>query len=403
MTCSTLRPWAPMPGALLLLSLLSACSATPPTDAPWLTAPDRTSHAEKFPLVGTSHAATDCNACHTGSTFTAVDCTTCHTQAKTDPIHLGAVTGYAWASATCITCHRSGAISPVDHTAHFPIGAGTSHALACAECHGDAARRSDVSTLRCAECHAARPGFAAVHGAVKDFTATSPACLRCHAELPVVTVASHQARFPIAAASPSHTTACLQCHQGLRADKPYAADFAAMTCTACHTQAATAPAHAAVADFRHDSPSCFQCHPGGTAASVAHEARFPIAAGTDHAGITCAECHTDAARRGDVTTLACAACHTQRTPTLATRHTGATIPVVDYAARSASCVRCHAEGQVDRAASHPRGDRTPSGEADLRTAGCSKCHSGFRAAKPWAASWSTTPGCVSCHRNGIPN
>lgn len=396
--------------AVAMVVVLAACDGVPATDAPWLTAPTRVNHVTRFPLIGTSHSAVDCNQCHVATdTFRVVDCLTCHARAATDAIHVGAVVEYQYATTSCVPCHKDGAISPVDHSAHFPIGPGTSHALACSACHADPTARKDPATLRCAECHGARAGFSTVHAGVKAFAATSAACIRCHAELPVPRVAAHQARFPIAfpppAGSATHETACLDCHQALRADKPFAADFGAVTCVACHAQAATAPLHAAVADFRWDSPSCFQCHPSGTAASVEHEARFPIAAGTRHAGVTCAECHLDATRRGDVTTLACASCHVRLDASLAARHTATTLAVVvrDYVATPAGCVRCHAEGQVDRGAAHPRGDDTPSGESDHRTAGCTRCHSGFRSAKPWAASWASTPGCSSCHRNGIPD
>jgi hypothetical protein len=382
--------------AAALATLAAACEGSS-TGAPWLTMPTREGHRAVFPLIGTSHSATDCNACHTGPDFTPVACTTCHLQPETDAIHLGFVPSYEWRDAACITCHHDGTLSPADHAERFPIGQGTSHAVLCRQCHGDATRRNDPATLLCADCHATRPGFSTAHAAVTDFDTTPAACIRCHAEQPVPTVAAHQARFPIAVNSTTHTTACLHCHARMRTDKPYAADFAQNTCTDCHAKADTDPHHVGIADYVWTSEACFQCHPDGTPAFAQHEARFPIAAGTDHAGMACDRCHTVATRRSDVTTLACASCHVALSSTLATKHTGAAIPVTDYQATSAMCVRCHAESQVDRAASHPRGEDTPSNNSWHRTAGCTRCHSGFRSAKPWAASWSTTPGCRSCH------
>jgi hypothetical protein len=399
------RTLATVAFALALALALAGCSAggSPSTDAPWLTGPTREAHALFFPLLATGHTAVDCNQCHTSpDTFARVDCTTCHVKPDTDAIHVGAIVDYQWTTTACLGCHSDGTISPVDHASHFPITAGTSHALSCRECHSDALRRSDPATLLCAQCHATRPGFPTAHARVADYAATSPDCLKCHAELPVPTIADHQAHFPIAPGSLTHDTACLRCHGEARADKPFATDFSVNTCVSCHDQAETTTRHAAVADFRYDSPSCFQCHPSGTAATVDHEARFPIATGTAHAGIACADCHTVATRRGDVATLACASCHQRRDGALAGRHSGATIPVTDYVATPAGCVRCHADSQVDLGSRHPRGEDTPSGNSRHRTAGCTTCHSGFRSAKPWAATWGTTPGCRSCHRNGTP-
>jgi len=560
--------WSSVPtdrGAALLLVAMALGAAAcgggqPSTNAPWLTMPDQAQHAPMFVLAGTPHAALDCNGCHTtATTFKTFDCAGCHTKAQCDTAHLNVVAGYAFAMPACVDCHKDGTTGTVDHTKFFAIGAGTSHALACTDCHTDAARRSDPATLACATCHATRAGFSTAHAAVKDFTASSPACLKCHAEPPVTTVAAHQAQFPIALGSATHDTACLSCHTTLRTDKPWAADFTAYACTACHAKAATDPLHAGVTGYAFASASCFGCHAGGTAALdhtrffaigagtshalacadchtdpanrastatlacaschatrpgfgtahaavkdfasdspaclkchadppvttvAAHQAKFPIAlgstthdtaclschttlrtdkawaadfaafactgchakaatdplhtgttgyvfasascygchangtggapanhpslfpiaAGSAHATVGCAQCHGDPANRGNTATLLCASCHASRDTALATKHTGATIPVTDFSADSPSCLKCHADSQVDAGSSHPRGDSTPTGNSNHLTAGCTKCHSGLRTDKPFtAASWSTTPGCVTCHKNGIPN
>ncbi len=78
------------------------------------------------------------------------------------------------------------------------------------------------------------------------------------------------------------------------------------------------------------SAACLACHAdGGAGAPANHEQLFPRAAGTKHAGIGCAQCHTNPADRKDLSALACASCHAGLTtpPTLAAAHsiTGYTI------------------------------------------------------------------------------
>jgi hypothetical protein len=96
-----------------------------------------------------------------------------------------------------------------DHVRFFPIGTGTQHVLACTQCHTDFANRQDTSTLACASCHATIAGFATKHTGVKDYDATSPACVRCHGDSQVDRVAAHTT-FPVVSGSATHDTACLQ-------------------------------------------------------------------------------------------------------------------------------------------------------------------------------------------------
>jgi hypothetical protein len=203
--------------------------------------------------------------------------------------------------------------------------------------------------------------------------------------------------FPASAGTVHGAFTCDDCHD------PQASSFAQFDCLHCHQGAHTDPAalaasHGAVAGFVFTSEGCYRCHPKGV--GIDHAPLFPIASGA-HAGIACAGCHTDPASRRDPATLACAACHLERDPELPAKHTGASIPIVDFAAASPACLRCHADSQVDAVSSHPAGESTPSGKPQHLTAGCTRCHSGFRADKVWAASWRTTPGCVTCHPNRI--
>lgn len=418
----------PMTARSLTLALLLAavaCRDQPSSGAPTLTYPGVDGHAAFLPLAGTPHdptppapgspAAVTCSDCHGGSSFRAFECITCHThsdQAALTAFHQGAgVADFAFASSACYACHRNGLGVPADHSTRlFPIGT-ASHPAVCTSCHTDLLVRTPA-TLACAACHAARPTFPGKHAGVADFdpaTATSADCVRCHADDTVPRLADHQARFPIAggAAGAPHDTACLQCHPQLRADRAWAADFAAFSCTGCHQDPDTSAAHAGVGGYAYDSPSCYQCHPTGQAAPPDHTPSFfPIGAGTAHAGIGCTQCHTDLGSPTDPTRFACASCHLAipgfpahgpvSGVAILTIHTSRTGLGAPLALTSENCLRCHADAQVDRVADHPGGEDA-LGNQDHLGAGCITCHSSRRGDKPFGAAFDATPGCTTCH------
>lgn len=204
-------------------------------------------------------------------------------------------------------------------------------------------------------------------------------------------------------------TSCEGCHPGTT--------FTAFTCTGCHTGPLTDPIHvasgSAVAGYvagAVTSADCYRCHPQGTGiAPEAHGLYFPIGT-ADHPAV-CTTCHTDPVARRDPTKLACLSCH-ERRPGYGTAHAR----VRDYPVAPSSpwCLRCHADGQVDRVASHGR--RTaPGGDAEGGGPGdgdhdthCFTCHSmvppyplfgGLGAGvpnRPWAQDWNQA-GCTPCH------
>lgn len=224
---------------LLTIALLAgaACSQGEDGAAPWLTAPDAVTHVRYFPLDGTLHDGIDCNSCHGAfSTFRQFDCVTCHDGRSPTPdaIHLGNVAEYTSPpqSAACLRCHPTGTSIMADHGRFFPIGTGTSHVLGCSQCHGSP--RADLAQQKCNTCHvAADATLASKHGSSaigSNYGATSPlACLRCHADGTVTSIASHPSfrgeRLPHEGAR------CFTCHPDLRTDlvaspnTPYAADF----------------------------------------------------------------------------------------------------------------------------------------------------------------------------------
>jgi hypothetical protein len=379
-----------------------------------------------LPLAGTVHdpsaagATVHCESCHGGDTFAAFECVGCHAQSATDPLH-ATVSGYEWTSAGCYRCHPDGAGSMPDHVRFFPVGAGTKHPLQCSQCHADPLQRTDLTKLQCAGCHAAISGFATRHAAVKDYDATSPGCVRCHGDAQVDRLAAHTT-FLVVSGSPTHDTACLHCHDASRTgDKAFAAEFAAVNCLGCHAKPETDAAHTGESQYVYATASCLQCHPDGTGGAPAdHEtAAFPRAAGTAHAGIGCNQCHTDLAQPRDPTKFACLTCHSALAG-FSTKHTiqgygilvkvtgcnGGNPVTTPVTLTTESCLRCHADSQVDRVASHPGGD-SGFGTGRHRGAGCFTCHQTTRSDKPFGLDFSksgsrggATSSCAVCHAHG---
>jgi hypothetical protein len=134
---------------------------------------------------------------------------------------------------SCNVCHGpSGVVSPENHVRLFPIDTASKHAgVACTDCHGAFTQPAPAS-FRCAQCHLARDAALATnHTAntsnpavvVSDFSPTSDACLRCHADAQVSRTIGHPSGFE---GTPPHNGAtCLVCHDAYRQDEPWGGDF----------------------------------------------------------------------------------------------------------------------------------------------------------------------------------
>jgi predicted CXXCH cytochrome family protein len=367
----------------------------------------------------------------------------------------------------CYTCHRNGI--GVDHAPRFILphqnAAGTVVA-ACANCH---VAPSDRKQLGCSACHphntatsdAAHatlvPGYLRTNAIAAEVQASSLLCARCHEDGKVpVRVSVHAASaggFIVGTGKHAGTAggACLTCHDQNKTTPPrtFVADFTSTNCVGCHdvvvgsaggvnaihgSASSLAPLHTSVADFNalwtgpQLSAHCVICHSDGSASGAApanHEQLFPRGPTTSHAGISCSSCHTNAANKKDLTAFACAACHagitTPKTLTAAHAITGYTITsyltattaggtkttVPINMADSRSCLKCHADGQVDRITSHPSGNSS-FGTREHRTAGCLTCHSKLRTDKPWGTNFGEAKGakgppptgCYVCHASG---
>lgn len=350
------------------------------------------------------------------------------------------VLGVEKLDAACRSCHPSGIA--VDHAKVFTLphqdAAGTIVAK-CADCHLNPADRTQ---LGCAACHPHDlPATATGHLLVPDFSATnSTLCARCHQDGKIpVAVSAHAAGakgFTVGTGTHSGVAggACLTCHPQNQTTPPrtFVADFSVTTCVGCHvTVGGTGTAfhddattlgtlHTAVAAFNvlwtgpQLSAACLTCHADGSGAPANHEQLFPRAAGTKHAGIGCAQCHGTGLKT-DLTALACDSCHNAMTG-FSTKHAAiGGIAILNlYAAHvltgtvpltSANCVKCHADSQVNRIASHTTSD-SGYGRIDHFPAGCISCHATMRVDKPYPAvdfiipspSRTGTASCFnSCH------
>ena len=206
----------------------------------------------RFPLTG-SHVAVDCERCHTPTpqgrlTFVSrgTDCVDCHRaqyQSTTNPNH--AAGGF---STNCVQCHATTLWSRArfNHAGtRFPL-TGAHQAVSCAQCHGDGVY-AGKSTL-CVSCHQqAYDGTTNPNHAAAGFATT---CQDCHTTAGWTGAAFNHTWFRI----PHHSaTACSDCHTD-------PSNYTFFVCTVCHTQAQTAPNHAAVSGYVWNSTNCYGCH-----------------------------------------------------------------------------------------------------------------------------------------------
>lgn len=367
---------------------------------------------------------------------------------------------------------------PADHGDFFDLSAAGRHPYPsaritkCLDCH-TSANRTTTTDFACATCHASDPTpMATGHAAVPDYAADpqNPVkCLACHANgrLPAaatgvtVTVAGHAttaAGFTVGTGAHAGAAggACLVCHPVNRTPSTlpphwdYARDFKQTTCVGCHVAVGGSSAfhddvaglttlHSSVTTFTSTvtakglSAACLYCHADGAGGAPAnHPLLFPIGVGTSHAGIACSSCHLNPANRQDLTAFGCATCHNGPTvnKTVAAAHAIAGYAITTYLTAataggsrttvqidmtdSRTCLRCHADSQVDRVAVHPGGD-SAFGTGRHLAGGCLTCHAALRTAgtpaqpaKPWAADFTTTSGsagpppsgCYVCHASG---
>jgi hypothetical protein len=271
----------------------------------------------RFPIAtGSAHQMVSCSECHNGTgpktDVNQLLCAQCHTATvNTNPtvaqIHNG-IPDYMATSPACFNCHpNSEPVGPMDHTAFFPIAAGSAHASAaymaevnagqtsCSACH---ASRVDRTQNLCFECHqnngiptTVLPSLATSHptNRIRDVYTNSPMCKACHADSQVQRLAQHSAF------SSSHEgSKCLECHSNLtaclantacanatgqdnaknnlvltayRTDKPWGVDFNQYACLKCHKHSRSREEQRHQGETRNGftfrsyaNPGCANCH-----------------------------------------------------------------------------------------------------------------------------------------------
>ncbi|MCC7071388.1 MAG: hypothetical protein IT383_08700 [Deltaproteobacteria bacterium] len=274
----------------------------------------------EFPVAtGDAHAGIGCAECHdparAKSDLAGLYCAQCHATENTNPtiaqIHNG-IPDFANSSPECFGCHPNAEpVGPMDHTAYFPIAAGSAHASAaymakvgagktsCSACH---ASRTDRTNELCATCHASvTPVPTTTHSAVRGFSNTSPLCKACHAESTVKPLSTHPRRGLGGVSGergPSgngswvnhHSSTCQNCHideaaclatatcyndgsggqvnpqarPGYRTDKPWAYDFKKFGCLGCHKHKKSSEDNRHLGDVNgyvaYGNPKCKFCH-----------------------------------------------------------------------------------------------------------------------------------------------
>ncbi len=196
-----------------------------------------------------------------------------------------------------------------------------------------------------------------------------------------VTALSFDNHPPFPIAEGTHSVDCNTCHGSFDT-------FSEFTCLeGCHDEAETTSNHDSVGGFVYDSIYCYDCHWDGLAGdNVDHTKIFPIDSASDHGGLFCRNCHRDSVRSN----VTCAAeCHPKAA--MANTHTD----VGGYGWSSPTCLRCHADSQVDPVALHlpfviQRGKHYRKS--------CLACHPNARLDKPFGNDFSTfSCGGSGCH------
>jgi hypothetical protein len=322
-------------------------------------------HTVLFPISnGDTHGTVACVTCHQDSTdFSQVTCMTgnCHGKDATDTWHAD-VNGYEYVASSCLGCHPQGQTNLVDHNRFFPIGDGQAHGTQCSDCH----KSADRHQVTCAggSCHG-RDDTDNLHSAVLGYEYLSSSCLACHPNARTGQQ-DHGRFFPIQGGTPHGQVACESCHRDPVSRTP-------VTCVGadCHPQAATDPIHVGFADYAYASGACLNCHLGGQK-QLDHSA-FPTTTGTPHAGIACAQCHTNP---GDRHVLGCANAPCHDPALTAPKHAA----VGGYQWESTMCMFCHGDGTVAKVADHLPFDIAPGAPHSGKP--CLQCHPATQIGRP---------------------
>jgi hypothetical protein len=311
-----------------------------------------------FRLLG-QHQAVPCASCHDLRDFggAASTCSSCHA----DP-HRGD------AGTRCEQCHSE--------TSWHQVGAQNAHArtrlpdlgvhaaLRCEDCHRQTGEQQFTGRVApCVACH--QTTFDRTTNPSHRTLGFATQCETCHqfTTWSFALFAQHDDVFPVySGAHAGVWRNCAACHTD-------PSDYHVFTCTSCHVQARTDPAHQGIAGYQWVSSACLTCHPDGRSGSFAqHDAVFPIFTGTHASRWTaCADCHTNPGNR-QVFSCMTGGCHPQASTDPG--HQG----IAGYAYVAAQCLSCHPTGQAGTFAQHDAVFPINSGTHAGRWTACADCH-----------------------------
>ena len=237
-----------------------------------------------FPLIG-AHVKIDCARCHPNGRFkasaspggaSAGACATCHQTPHKTPV-----------GANCVACHSSETwkTDKIEHARTGFVLKGLHAKVECATCHRQAATRVALKFQRCADCHSDPHA-----GRFRQD------CASCHNERGFGGAPfDHTAQTHFALTGAHTKLQCTACHKatggavtgraGSLARSGRAVNFGGLNgeCASCHRDVHTGEA----------GPNCVACHSSVTFRNVtyAHKSS-PEFFGGNHAGLSCAKCHT---------------------------------------------------------------------------------------------------------------
>lgn len=328
-----------------------------------------------FPLTG-AHTGALCTDCHTqGYTGTTTICYDCHTTDYTqsvNPSHNSLGLPH-----TCADCHTTNpGWAPATFTIHNQYyalnGAHSAIASECATCHNG---NYTTTPNTCAGCH--MPEYNQTTNPSHSTAQFPTDCIQCHTEIAwLPSTFNHDGMyFPIYSGEhQGEWTLCSDCH-----DNP--SNYAVFTCLTCHEQTTTGQQHTGITGYIYNSPSCFACHPDGSATGAFNHnnTSFPLTGA--HTGASCIDCHPNGYTG---TSSVCFDCHgTDFDQSANPSHTVLNIPN--------TCADCHTTNPGWAPATFPIHDQyyALTGAHAAVASECATCHNG---------NYNSTPNtCDGCH------
>jgi hypothetical protein len=203
----------------------------------------------------------------------------------------------------------------------------------CQKCHkSESLHRYDVLGVECIDCH--RDNYISTTNPNHSTSGLSTECSQCHNiySLTWNGAGFNHSQFPLTL---GHSNLqCIKCHTNNNYSNT------SSECYSCHQanyNSATNPIH----NGGCYSKNCTVCHttnPGWRPVNFNHNNFFPISSGK-HAGISCAECHTNPAN----CTFSCIDCHEHNKAEMDNEHNDEN----GYIWSSPACYNCHPRGTAD--------------------------------------------------------